>query len=361
MTHVYARARITPSTSFRRVHWLPRGSTPRVLENQIVKAADPLAIAEVAGEHRIVDIAAALGVAPEQVEPLLVKRPGERIMVGDVLAQKPGFLGFRMRQVESPIDGRVIVVEDGKMLLEGKRIRTVVEATVPGRVISVDPESRIVVETTGAAVDLAWGQGGLSWGTLKVMDSAPGLETEAGRFNIDHRGAIVVIGSPLTEEFLRGAIEIRVKGLIAASLPASLLPLLNDAEFPVGVTQGFGRMAMSRTIFDLLSQHNGREVVLDTGESSDWRDRRPEIIIPLASQRRESVRDVRERRPLAAGQRVRVLQAPHTGKIGTVTSVPPEPRRLPSGVWAPGAVVEIEDMEPGKGVFVAFANLEQLD
>src|SRR5690606_1994105 len=59
MTHVHARARITPSTSFRRVHWLPRGSTPRVLENQIVKAADPLAIAEVASEHRIVDIAAA--------------------------------------------------------------------------------------------------------------------------------------------------------------------------------------------------------------------------------------------------------------------------------------------------------------
>src|SRR5690606_37511875 len=105
MTHVYARARITPSTSFRRVHWLPRGSTPRVLENQIVKAADTLAIAEVASEHRIVDIAAALGVTPEQVQPLLAKRPGERIMVGDVLAQKPGFLGFRMRQVESPIDG----------------------------------------------------------------------------------------------------------------------------------------------------------------------------------------------------------------------------------------------------------------
>lgn len=356
----YAFARITPSTSVRRVHRLPEGSVPRVVEGQIVKASDTLAVLDVASEHRTLRLAEGLGVETEEVEAYLLAQPGERVEEGDILAQRKGFLGLRERQVAAPIAGRIVSVENGVLLLEGERIRVEIEATMPGRVASVEPEAQAVIEATAAVIQLAWGRGELAWGTLKVMDGLPSLQTNAGRFNIDHRGAIVVIGSPLTAEFLEGAAAIRVKGVIAASLPARLLPALDGLDFPVGVTQGFGSVPMSGEVLRLFETYDGREAVLDMGESTDWRDRRPETIIPLSSQQREPARDRSGPGPLRTGQKVRVLQVPYFGKIGTIMGLPGEPRRLPSGLWAQGALVEIEDAEPGNGVFVPHANLEQL-
>lgn len=361
MTPIIRHARVTPTARIRRMHRMPAGSTPRVLEGQIVKATDTLAVAEVASEHRVVDVADVLNVEPDDAKTYIEKSPGDRVLEGDVLASKRGFLGFGQKTVESPVDGRILRIEEGKILLEGERIRLEVEATVPGRVASIVPDSHIVVETSGTAIQLAWGQGGLSWGALKVMDEIPSLETQPDRFNIDHRGALIVIGSPLTEDFLQAASDIRVKGVLAASVSASLLPMIEELDYPVGVTQGFGKYSMSQSVLDLLHQHNGQEAVLDAGDPSNWRERRAEIIIPLGSQQRASNRDAAANTPLQVGDRVRVLQTPYLGTIGTVASIPADPRRLPSGLWAPGAVVEIEQMAMGRGVFVPFANLERLD
>ena len=361
MTQLYAYARLTSSTRTRRMHRLPGGSTPRVLDGQIVKASDSLAVLQTAREHRIVNLADLLGVEPASLDGLLLKHPGDRVEEGEPLARKPGFLGIGGREVSAPVAGRVLYVEEGRMLLEGERVHIAVPATAPGRVVAIEPEVQITVETIGAAVQLAWGQGGLSWGPLKVMDEQPSMDTDFGRFTIDHRGAIVVIGSPLTGAFLRGAADIRVRGCIASSVPAGLLPALEDVEFPVAVTQGFGRMPMSREVLSLLRAHDGREAVLDSGDGADSRERRPEIIIPSGVYQQSSARSERAAlEPLAVGHKVRVLQVPYFGRIGTIMGMPGEPRRLASGLWAQGAVVQVEGVEPGKGVFVPFANLEKL-
>ena len=59
----------------------------------------------------------------------------------------------------------------------------------------------------------------------------------------------------------------------------------------------------------------------------------------------------------AAGQKVRILQSPYLGEIGTVISVEEGQRRLPSGHWLAGVQVEVDSNET---VFVPFANLEHL-
>jgi hypothetical protein len=187
------------------------------------------------------------------------------------------------------------------------------------------------------------------------MDNTPGVPADAGRLNIDHRGAIVVIGTQLTSEFLKAASEIRVKGVIAPSMNASLVPDVEKVDFPLGLTQGFGRAAMNERIFNLLFTYNGREIAMDMTVSPDWRDNRPEIIIPVTGQ------NAPEDRPtdlvFMVGQKARILQMPHFGEIGTITALSSDAQQLESGLWSTGATVQIQS---GPTVFVPFANLEHL-
>ncbi len=358
MAEVYGYTRIASDTAIKRLHKVPEGSTLRVTSGQVVKAGDPLAVADVAREHRLIDLVEALRIKPRQIAACLRKQEGDDIAEGEVLAERRGLLGMGGRQVIAPFDGRIVLIESGQMLLEGRRTRLEVEATLPGRVVRVEPEELVMIETSGGLVQMAWGSGGLAWGTLRVMDDTPGLVTGAGRFNIDHRGMIVAIGSPLTAEFLAGAVNIRVKGVIAASMPASLLPLLDEIEFTIGLTQGFGQVAMSERILSLLKAFNGRDIVLDTPKRADWRERRPEIIIPsTAQQAKPSVGEQTTDLAYRVGQKVWIRQAPYLGEIGTIAEVPGSPHQLASGLWASGAMV---DTPSGERVFVPFANLEYL-
>jgi hypothetical protein len=356
VTAIYAQARITALATITRAHKLPRGSVPRVLAGQNVKATEILAVAEAACEHRILNIAKMLGVEPRRIISFLIRREGDNVLAGDLIATRRKFL--RKIRVTSPIDGSIIHIEEGQMLIEGKRTRIEVEATTPGKVINIEPEKHIEIETTGALIQIAWGCGDFVWGTLKVMDDDPSIETNPDQFSIDHRGAIVAIGSPLTEEFLSNASDIRVRGIIASSMHASLIPKLEEVDFPVGLTQGFGKMPMSDRVLNLLKTYNGRDIALEVGEGGDWRNKRPEIIIPLASSQEPVALEERPGKlQLAKGQRVRILQAPYWGEIGTVTEVIGEPRQLASGLWSKGVNVETAD---GAAVFVPFANLEHL-
>ncbi len=356
MTAIYAHARVTALATIKRAHKLPRGSMPRVLAGQNVKSNEVLAVAEVAHEHRILNIAKTLGVEPRRIISFLVKREGDAVLAGDLIAAKRKFL--RKIKVTSPIDGTIIYIEEGQMLIEGKRTRLEVEATIPGKVVNIEAEKYIEIETTGALLQIAWGHGDFVWGTLKVMDGDPSLTTNADRFNIDHRGAIVAIGSPLTEEFLANAVDTRVRGIIASSMHASLVPKLEKVDFPVGLTQGFGQLPMSDRILNLLKTYNGRDIALDIGGHDDWRNKRPEIIIPLASsQDQVALEEHPGKLQVARGQKVRILQMPYWGEIGTITEIIGEPRQLASGLWSKGVDVETPG---GVNVFVPFANLEHL-
>lgn len=356
MSHVYTQSRVTTITNIRRRYRIPRGSAPKVLAGQSVKPSDTLAVMEVARRHQTIDVAGQLRINPARVPATLLKQEGAFVEEGEVLASRRRL--FRRRRVEAPFTGHIIRVHNGQVLLEGERDRVSVESTIPGRVVDIEPEAFVTVETAGALVQIAWGCGGLAFGTLRVLDEAPNVDTQSNRFTIDHRGSIVAFGSPLTLELIKGAYDIGVRGLVGSSMEAHLVPEAKEMNFPIGITQGFGTLAMSARILALLNSYNGREIVLDAGEDADWRERRPEIIIPLTSQQApgqpaEQTPDLK----FAAGQRVRLLQAPYLGEIGTITSVDKEPRRVPSGHWLEGAQVEVDSDET---VFVPFANLEHL-
>ncbi len=355
----FSQSRFSQVTSLRRLQKLPRGAVPKVAIGQMVKAMEIIAVAEMPEERRLIDVAQLLRVAPQEADGYLTKRLGDLVSTGETLASRPLLMGLRKRRAVSPVDGRIAWAGDGQLLLEGGRKRIEILAACPGRITAIEPGEYIIMEANGAVLDLAWGMGGLAWGTLKMMDTAPVYHTETGRFNIDHRGAVIAIASPLTEQLLKEAVDIRVRGLVAASMEASLLPAVQHAAIPVGLTQGFGQIPMAERIVSLLNTHNGREISLDVMGMGDSRQSRPQIIIPIAQGQKPEDRaaDRAGQAGLQRGQRVRILQNPYLGEIGTITDIPETPQPLASGLWLPGAYVEVA---PGQTILVPFANLEQL-
>lgn len=354
--NIYARSRVTTVTTIRRIRQMPPSAMPRVTLSQPVKPMDVVAFNELPGEFRLLKLSEILLTDAKHAEAYVRRREGEAVAKGEVLAERRLLLGLRRLRVVSPIAGVVARIGGGQILIEGPRRVEEVFASVPGKVVNIDPGRHVVVETTAALIQIAWGIGGLAWGTLRVMDTKPGLETKPDRFTIDHRGAIIAIGSPLTKEFLEGAMEIRPKGLIASSMPSSLIPLVQKSGFPVGIVQGFGRLPVSERVLNLLNTYNGREIAMDMAVSGDWRDTRPEIIIPVIGQNAPEDRGD-DQQDLKIGHKVRVLQNPYFGEIGTVSAIPTQLAQLDSGLWTSGAMVQV----PGNDtIFVPFANLEHL-
>jgi len=131
---------------------------------------------------------------------------------------------------------------------------------------------------------------------------------------------------------------------------------VRKVEFPVGITQGFGVLSMTDRILNLLNTYNGREIAIDMTTSEDWREIRPEIIIPVTGQTVPEERDTATQ-PFKVGQKVRLLQLPNLGEIGTISALPPDLNATESGFWLPGAMVQLPS---NATIFVPFANLEHL-
>jgi hypothetical protein len=355
MSYVFSQGHVSTIANIRRQHPLPVGAGSRVIGGQFIKANEIIAISEHPTEYRLVDAAAQLRVNPAQLSGYLLKREGESVQEDEVLASRRIPLRFRPLEVLAPIGGFIRTINTGKILIEGIRERVEIHTPIPGRVFSITPDEYIVIELKGVQIQLPWGRGESVWGTLKLVGEAPSDEAEGFRFNIDHRGAIVAMGTPLTEEILREASDIRVRGLIGASMHAKLAPLVQEMDFPVGITQGFGRLPMSDRIFNLLKTYNGREMALAVSGEADWREMPPEIIIPIDTT--AAPEDLGRTQPFAPGQKVRILQAPYLGEIGTISSLSEGPEQLESGLWMPGAYVE---MPTGETQYLPFTNLEQL-
>ena len=356
MSDIFSHAKVTTVATIRRIRKLPRGSVAKVAIGQPVQALDVIAAAEVSEQHRVLKAARRLRVSAKELPEYLKKQVGDTITRGEVIAERPILLGISSRRVFAPDDGRIVRVADGRIVVEGGRKRIEVIASVSGKVTSIDPGNYIVVETRGTLIQIAYGHGELSSGTLYVMDQETGIKTEAeNRFNVDHRGVVVVIGSPLTEAFIKGAAEIKVKGIIAPSARSSLLPLIKKQDFPIALTKGFGEFPMSDRVLTLFNTYNGREAVLDLSQDADSHDSRPEIIIPLESSEvgREQEIEVK----VKIGGKVRILQHPYFGEIGTVKSIPSESHQLENGLWMSGVIVDTPDKQT---IFAPFTNLEYL-
>ncbi len=344
---------ITPLTTIRRERLLPARGQVLVRVGEVVGPNDVVARCQLPGRILVVDVARALGVRRERTEKFLRKAVGDSVQADELLAVPRGAFGRFRRGCRAPVDGRIVAIRAGLVLIEAATSTVELTAHIRGQVTNVMPNLGVVISTSGALIQGVWGSGGEAEGVLKVLVDNPQKPLRTKAIDVSCHGTLVVGGRLQDKQVLQQAVEAKVRGIIVGSASSSLIPELQALPFPLLITEGFGSMPMSSHTFSLLQANLGREAMISADTQTRWDIKRPEVIIPLRSE--DLPKEQPGPVPLEVGMRVRVSHGPNFGAIGSVTDLPMLPQVVESGGRLPVAEVELE--KEGK-VLIPLANLE---
>ncbi len=318
-----------------------------------VEATQVVARANLLGDLMVLHVARRLNVRASRGRKALQVELGDTVQRGEVVGKAGGILG---RSVKSPINGVVTAEVGGTILIEDQPVPFELRGYIPGRVLEVTDNQRVIIEATGALVEGAWGSGGESVGTLKVMTREPQEALSAQSLDPSCHGTILVAGMTLDKEVLEQAENVEARGIITGGLSGDLIPITEQLPFPVIVTEGIGDITMASPIFDLLRVNDGEEASVNGRVEPRYRNSRPEVIIPKSG--RVLQRDKQgEGESLEVGMRVRIVRAPLAGSVGTIVDLPRYARPIETGARVRTAQVDIGRDEP---VIVPLVNLDVL-
>jgi hypothetical protein len=368
---------------------LPIAGTVLVQAGQQVQARDVIARTELPGDVTPINIAHQLSLAPADVPDCMLKREGEPVQTGDILARTRGLFGLFRAEYASRVSGTIEAISHvtGQVIVRGPALPVEVRAFVSGTVEEVLPGEGAVIAAEVTFVQGIFGIGGEAYGPLRVVCSQPDEELSAERITPDLRGAILIGGARVTGEAIRRARDLGVSAIISGGLDDADLQEVLGYDLGVAITgserigitvvitEGFGAIAMAPETFAVLSARAGAEGSVNGATQIRAGVMRPEIVIPwggppqpagvplptenAAHEPRAPSPDSPERAALvlAPGVRVRMIRDPWFGEIGTVAALPAEPQVLESGSRA--RVLEV-DCGDGRRLTVPRANVEIL-
>ena len=114
---------------------------------------------------------------------------------------------------------------------------------------------------------------------------------------------------------------------------------------------------MSDATFDLLKSNHGNEASVNGATQIRAGVIRPEIVIPMISESESEDSLSKEPEGIQEGSTVRVIRSPNFGKIGTVTSLPSELKKMESETMVRVAEISID----GVDTLIPRANLEMVE
>lgn len=167
---------------------IPKNGKIFVNENETVVQGSALAEGREEGEKRHFSIAKIFKTAPSQVFKFLVKKLGDRVKKGEVLAKKESLLGRMI--LRSPFDGRLAEISEilGEITLVREENKAVVKSPVSGRIKEIGNEE-IKIEFKGVVFE------GKRGGGEKVFGEIENLPTDVGVLALSNRIAQKILAS----------------------------------------------------------------------------------------------------------------------------------------------------------------------
>lgn len=344
VTHALAMATI------RRERILPIPGRVLVRKGQNVSASDVVAETIVAPQHKLYDVARALGVSASQAVLYIQCSAGMQVASGDIIA---GPVGMTKRVLRAPQDGRVLAVENGQILMQVESPAYGLKAGLTGTVSDILDDQGVIVEATGALIQGVWGNGKIDYGLLNVVASRPDDRLRSDHLDVSMRGTIIFSSYLDDPDVLKTAAGLPLRGLILGCISVELIPHALAASFPIVVIEGWGRRLLNVNAQRILTSAERREVALNAEGWDRRTGRRPEIVITLPTTGENLVpKDVTSFEP---GEQVHLFRAPYAGNVGTIMKLLPGFTRLPSGISTRAAQIRLEN---GEDVVVPLANLE---
>jgi len=361
---------VAEHTIVRKVRRLPLKGKVLVKVGQHVEANDVVAQTSLPGEARPVNVVAKLGIVPEDLPSVLLKKEGARLAKGEAYARTKGFCGRWFRsECKAPFSGTLESVSavTGQVILRGEPTLLQKTAYARGRVVAVQEGESATVEISGTFVQGIFGVGGEATGTLEVVVASPADELGPAAIRPEHAGKILVGGSLVTAAAVRQALQCGVKGLVCGGLnDADLRDFLGyelgvaitgeeNLGLTIVVTEGFGPIRMADRTFALLKKRAGMLASINGATQIRAGVIRPVVVIPLSEAPSASTGVAEEGGILQVGTPLRAIREPFFGRLGRCTALPVELVRLSSETMVRVLEVEFED---GTRAIVPRANVE---
>ena len=386
MAHAYTPGlRVTAHTRLVKERRLPLHGEVLVAPGDRVRHDQVVARTELPGDVVTVNLVNRLGVTPEELPGYMLKQEGDSIKAGEPLAATRPFIKWFKTVIESEVDGVVESISSvtGQVILRRPPAPVEVAAYVDGTVVELIPHEGVRLEVEGAFVQGIFGVGGERWGPLHKVASSPDDDLLPEQIGAACRGKIVVGGGLVTSEAISQAAQVGAVAVIGGGIrDRDLRDLLGydlgvaitgteDIGVTVVVTEGFGRMAMAPRTFEILSLCDGREASISGATQIRAGVLRPEIIVPdggAVAATGPAVIDTGGRiddhpgeshqEGLAIGDPLRVIRAPHFGRIGRVDELIADLQRIDTEASVRVLRVKFED---GSTAVVPRANVELIE
>jgi hypothetical protein len=373
MAHAYTPGlRVTDHAVIRRTRRLPLPGTVLVETGKTLTAETPVARTELPGNVQTVNVASLLGVHQSDIADCMIKKEGDPVEAGEVIASTKSFFGLFRAKCTSPTKGSIesISAITGQVLLREPPIPVEVEAYVDGTVVEVLPREGVVMETSGAFVQGIFGIGGETAGVLHRLAESPKDPLTEAAIGPECKGKVVFGGSQVTGKALEKAVKMGARGVIVGGIDDQDLRAFLGYDLGVAITgseekgvtlvitEGFGRMAMARRTFDLLCSHEGRKCSINGATQIRAGVMRPEVVIPILGERVAAPASAVSE-GLKIGSPVRGIREPYFGRLGTVSGLPPELQLLETEAKVRVLAVRFDGTE--EDAILPRANVEMIE
>jgi len=339
---------------------LPLKGQVHVKVGETVSQETIVASTELPGKPVPLNASVRLGVNPGELPECMLKQEGDRVAEDECLALALSFFGWVKTPLISPINGTLDSVSgvSGQIILREAPIPVEVNAYVHGKVIEVEENEGVTIETHAALVQGIFGVGSEKVGELALAVENRSTVLVPEHITSEHAGKIIIAGSLMTHEAIEKARDLGVLGIIGGGLNDHDLKKIlgydlgvaitgNEAGPTLVTTEGFGEIEMAQKTFDLLASHEGRKASINGATQIRAGVIRPEVIIPVDPVRaRSKAASQDEGKIIEMGAMVRIIRDPHFGELGEIIELPHEAREIPSGAKVRVAVIRLSDGTP---------------
>lgn len=364
---------LTPSLAVREHHALtklrelPIKGELLVKPGDIVESDTIIGRAELPGFLSVLRVAEALECEPKRfVAQFALNKivAGNRIQVGDFIAEVSGIFGLFKREFRSPVAGVIeyVAEKSGHIGVRAAPEEVTVKAFVKGRIAATEAQKSALISVEGAYIQGAFGVGGERRGKFRALGILNDAVIDELSIPASCKGEILFGGAGITSAALTAAAARGAVGIITGAISDQVLreyvghdigvAVTGDEAVPltVIVTEGFGVIPISQAVLGVLNQCAG----LDGGITGVTQVRagavRPEIICEKSGHIAPAKTPM-----LSIGSRVRLIRVPYFGQFGEILNLPRELQVLPTGSSA--RVAEIK-LDRGDVVVVPRANIE---
>ncbi|MBN2790535.1 MAG: hypothetical protein JXR69_10135 [Candidatus Delongbacteria bacterium] len=373
MAHAYTPGlKVAAKTEIEKTRKLPLLGDVLVKKDDMIDARTIVAKTELPGKVYPINVAGqlALGKASELPEAML-KKEGDQVTKGELVAQSKGFFGFFKSEYKAPITGTVSQISGitGQVIFNAPAIPVEIDAYVDGKVLEEIPKEGVIMGTTGVHIQGIIGLGGETQGEIMMASSSPETILNETMITEAMKGKVIVAGSKVTPEALKKSKEIGVKGIISGCFEyQDIKDILGrdlgvaitgheDIGFTLILTEGFGTIPMAQRTFDLLKKYEGYKASINGATQIRAGVMRPEIIITHNENIDDNTSKDYAQTGIETGDQIRIIRAPYFGKLGTVVSLPVELHKVESGTWVRVMIANVD----GKDVLIPRANIEMIE